>query len=86
MNCEPGNSKWLAKGNLEEISHKSDSDHHEGMTPQLYVFPHVYPHLLYLFFPLNKHVTSFTTFHLWGNSFLQSQRASALVTDHWSSG
>jgi len=37
----------------------------------------VYPHLLVLF-PPNKHFTCFTTLHLHGNSFLQSQGAMAL--------
>ena len=37
-------------------------------------------------FPLNKFFTHFTTFHLCGNSSLQSQRARASITDHWSSG
>ena len=41
---------------------------------------------LYSFIPLNKYFTYFSTFHLCGNSFLQSWRARALVTDHWSSG
>ena len=39
-----------------------------------------------LFFPLIQHCTSFTTFHLCGNSSLQSWRARTLVTDHWSNG
>ena len=41
---------------------------------------------LYSFIPFNKYFTYFSTFHLCGNSFLQSWRARALVTDHWSSG
>ena len=36
-------------------------------------------------FPPNKHFTCFITFCLCGNSFLQSQRARTLVTDHCSS-
>ena len=35
MDCEPGKSKSLAKGNGEEISHKSSSNCHEGATQQL---------------------------------------------------
>ena len=43
--------------------------------------PCVYPHPLYSF-PPNKHFSYFTTFPLYGNSFLQSQRArtSSLTT------
>ena len=37
-------------------------------------------------FFLNKCSTCFTTFHLCGNSFLQSWRAQALVNDHQYSG
>ena len=29
---EPGKTRGLAKGNVEEMAHKSDSNHHEGMT------------------------------------------------------
>ena len=32
MDCESDKSKWLAKGNLEQIPHKSNSNYHEGMT------------------------------------------------------
>ena len=54
------------------------------MKVQLSDFPCVsIPHVLYSS-PLSKYFTCFTTFHLCGNSFLQSQRARALVTDHWS--
>ena len=35
MDCEPGYSKWLAKGNLEEIPHKSNSNCPEGATQWL---------------------------------------------------
>ena len=38
-----------------------------------------------VFFLLINSPLFFTTFLLCGNSFLQSQRAQALVTDHWSS-
>ena len=51
----------------------------------LWVCPCVYLQVLY-FFPPNKYFTCLTIFHLCGNSFLQSSRARALVTDHWSSG
>ena len=42
------------------------------------------PHVVY-FFPLNKHFTCSITFHLCGDSLLQSRRVRAYVTDHWSS-
>ena len=32
MDCEPGKSKWLAKGNPEEMSCESNSNCHEGVT------------------------------------------------------
>ena len=32
MDSETGNSTWLAKGNPEEMPHKSNSDYHEGET------------------------------------------------------
>ena len=37
MDCEPSKSKWLAKGNLEQVPHKSNSNCHEGaaLTPSL---------------------------------------------------
>jgi len=28
---EPGKARGLAKGNVEEMAHKSDSNHHEGV-------------------------------------------------------
>ena len=42
------------------------------------------PHVLY-FSLLNKCFTCSIAFHLCGNSFLQSQRIRAYITDHWSS-
>ena len=59
VDCEPGKSKWLAKGNLEQITRKSNSNCNEGMTQWLslsWICPSVYPHTLY-FFPLNKYFT-----------------------------
>ena len=35
VDCEPGKSQWLAKGNPEEIPNKSDSNSHEGVTQWL---------------------------------------------------
>ena len=51
--------------------------HNSGTLPES---AHVSIHTYYTLF-LNKYFTCFTTFHLCGNSFLQSQRARALVTD-----
>ena len=39
-------------------------------------------HVYYALFPPNKHSIWFATFHLYGNSLLQSWRVRALVTDH----
>jgi len=33
MDSDPGKAERLAKGNPEEMPHKSDSNYHEGMTP-----------------------------------------------------
>ena len=33
--CEAGKSQWLAKGNLEEMPHESNSNYHKGTTQQL---------------------------------------------------
>ena len=35
MNSEPGKSKWLAKENLEKMSHKANSNCHESVTQGL---------------------------------------------------
>ena len=75
---EPGKSKWLVKGNLEEMYHKSNPNCHACATQHLSLslsLPSVYPHGLYSFFLINS---CFTTFHLCRNSFLQSQRPRAL--------
>ena len=40
---EPG--KWLAEGNTEEVSHKSNSNCHEGETQLLWVCLCFYPHV-----------------------------------------
>ena len=40
-------------------------------------------HMYCTLFPPKKYFTCFTTFCLCGNSFLQTQRARALVTHHW---
>ena len=41
-------------------------------------------HTYHIFFPPNKHLTCFTTFHLCGNSFYANPQSQGLVTDHWS--
>ena len=69
------------------MPHNSNLKCHEGTTQQLSLWVHLcfYPHILYTL-PPNKYCTCFTTFHLRGNSFLQSWRTRALVTDRWPSG
>ena len=74
---EPGKSKSLAKGNPEETPHISDLNYHEGATLSLSL-PMCLSTRTTLCFSPNKHFTCFTTFHLCGNSFLQSRRARAL--------
>ena len=69
---KPGKTKWLVKGNSGQIPHKSDLNYPEGTT--LRVHPCVYPHIPYSFFLLIN-FSCFTTFCLWGNSFLQRQWA-----------
>ena len=58
---------------------------HEGATQWLSIWVCLLsiPRVLNSSLP-SKYFTCFTTFHLCGKSFLQSQRARALVTDHWS--
>ena len=51
MNCEPGRSKWLDKGNSEEMPHESDSNCHECVTLSLWVHLFASPHVLYSVFP-----------------------------------
>ena len=79
LDCERSKSKWLAKGNPEEMPCQSDSNCHEGVTwhspsESALVCIHTY----YTLFPHNKYLTCFSTFHLCGNSFLQNPRAKAL--------
>ena len=64
-----------SKGNPEEMPHTSDLNHHKGTTLPL-IPPGVYTHTV--LFLSDKYLTCFYTFHLNGNSFLQSQRARAL--------
>ena len=65
MGCESGKSKQLAKGNLEEMPHESNSNCHEGGTQWLSLsLSCVYPYVLY-FCPLNKHFTTSLLSILW---------------------
>ena len=75
----------MAKGNLEEIPNTSNSNYYKGVTRELWVCLCVYPQVLSSF-PLNKYFIWFTTFLLCVDSFLQSRRDRALITDHLSSG
>ena len=82
MDSEPGKSKWLPKGNLEEISHKNNSNYHEGLTQRLFLWVHpcVYLHKLYSLFLillLDKYFV-LLLFVFVGILFLQSRRAKAL--------
>ena len=77
MALGPGKSKWLMKGNLEEMSHKSDSNHQECVT--LSEPAHVAIHMYCTLILSNKHFTCFTTFHHYGNYFPQSWRTSGLA-------
>ena len=82
IDCEPDKSKWLAKGKLGEMPHMNDLwrliwPFHKGATQQLRDCPsesarvtiHTYGTL---FSSLNKYFICFTTFHVYGNSFLQN--------------
>ena len=56
VDSEPGKPKWLAKGNLEEMPHKSNSNYHKGapqwlcLSKSVHVSTHMYS------FPPNKHL------------------------------
>ena len=84
--CETGKSKWLAKGHPKGMPFKSNSNCHKGLTHHLSVSLSLPIHMYFFFSPLNKYFTTFATSHLCGNSFLESYRARALVTDHWATG
>ena len=75
--CEPGKSKWLAKGKLEEIAHISDLNCHAGASQGLsfWVCPCLSTHTVFFFLLIN---TDFTALCLCGSSFLPSQMARAL--------
>ena len=76
--CEPGTSEWLAKGNPEEIPHKSNAHCHEGATQglSLWVGLCVCPTSYTLFLLLMT--LCFTTVCLCGDSFLHSGRCGPL--------
>ena len=61
VDSEPGKARWLAKGNLKEMPHISDSNYHEGATLSLSPAVCLTTHTL---FPPNKHFPCFTTFQL----------------------
>ena len=71
--------KMIGLRKTRVMLHKSDLNDHKGKTRGLSLWAHlcVYPHIWTLF-PPSKYFTCFTTFCLYGNSFLQSQRARAL--------
>ena len=74
---EPGKSKWLVKGNLEEMHHECNPNSTSmqlSTSLSLWACPCIYPHGLESF--PNKYF--FHYFPSCGNSFLQSQRARAL--------
>ena len=79
--------KLIGQRKTGEKAQKNNSNCLKGTTQglSLWVCPCVYPHILYSFFPPNKYFTCLSTFCLCRNSFLQSRRVRALVTDHWSS-
>ena len=78
VDCEPGNSKWLAKGNAE-VTHKSNLNCREGVTQWL-SFPesaHMPIHTYCTFFLLISSLLD-PLLCLCGNSFLQSQTPESL--------
>ena len=75
IDCEPGKSKWLAKGKLEETAHIRDLNCHTGASQGLSFWVCLSTHTVFFLLLIN---TCFTAFCLCGNSFLQSQRARAL--------
>ena len=60
MDCEPGKSKWLAKGNPKEMPYISDFNCHERVTKgPLSELTCVSIHTYHTPFPPNKHFTCF---------------------------
>ena len=75
VGSEPGKPEWLVKGNWEEMSHKTDANHHEGVTHSL-SWACVSIHMYCFFLLIN---TCFTTFGLCGNSFSANPRDQGLA-------
>ena len=86
MDCGPGKSEWLAKGNWKKCPIKLIQT---TTRAQLRDSPSESARVsLYMYcshFPPNKYFTCFTAFRLYGNSFLQSWSTKDLGTDCWSS-
>ena len=80
MDSEPGKARWLAKGNPEEMPHKSDSNHCKGTSLSLWACLWVYPNILFflimntLLVSLPISIWKFISTELWA-------RALSLVTD-----
>lgn len=82
MVSEPGKTKWLAKGNPEEMPHISNKlPWGCDSSDSLWVCLSFYTHVLY-YFPPKKYL--FTTFLLCENSFSEKPEGKGLVTGHWS--
>ena len=65
MDCELVKSKWLTRGNLEDMPHKSNSNCHEGTTQGLSLWVYrVSVHTYCTLFLPNQYFTCITTFHL----------------------
>ena len=77
--CEPGKSKYLAKGNLEEILHKSNPNCYKGVTQGLSLNLPVClsTHTVLFVLLINTSLVSLL-FVFVGILFLQSRRARAL--------
>ena len=75
----PRQIKMIGLRKTRVMLHKSYLNYHKGKTRGLSLWAHlcVFPHI-WTIFPPSKYFTCFTTFCLYGNSFLQSQRARAL--------
>ena len=88
MDCEPGKSKWLAKGNLEEIHQKSNSNCQEDATQCLALPPEssCVPIRTYCTLcPLNKFYLLHSFLSLC-KFFSAKPKGWVFVTDRWSSG
>ena len=76
---EPGKPRWLIKGNLQEMHHKSDSNYCEGVNFSLWALQGVYPHILYSFFLINTLLASLLSVCRW--KFISTQLMGQLC--HW---